>query len=99
MPATTPNVRAPRLAATRDMAATKSFFSQLFVLAGFSINYTTLSLSSYSMMNENVKTPQKKSCHSIVIRLYDLRLTIFLFVIGGVIPTYDNAMTFLAIKV
>ena len=30
MPATTPNVRAPRLAATakRDMAATKSFFSQ-----------------------------------------------------------------------
>ena len=41
---------------------------------------------------------KKKSCHSIVIRLYDLRLTIFLFVIGGVIRTYDNAMTFLAIK-
>ena len=41
---------------------------------------------------------QKKTCHSIVIRLYDLRLTIFLFVIGGVIPTYDNTMTFLAIK-
>ena len=41
---------------------------------------------------------KKKSCHSIVIRTYDLRLTIFLFVIGGVIRTYDNAMTFLAIK-
>ena len=39
------------------------------------------------------RRPSKKSCHSIVIRMYDLRMTIFMIVIAEVIRTYDIAMT------